>query len=301
MHIFFRSFIYLPILIGIYFSHAMASEWNRSHGNYSSDKYSSDSQISTSNIQNLKLAWIYHSGDTPSHKDTVQSNPIIIDDTLITTTLNRRLIGLDPQSGKMKWSLKLPLFHYVGRRGLASYEKTIFVPVDVGVVAVDSLTGKVNKKIGKDGLFGSEFSLVPPIIYQNKSIIIINASGSIESFRLSDGRFEWKTSLQKDGVSPRIWSGASYDPEAKIIYINTSDANGLIGGYQGNGGYSCSVVAISAVNGKILWSFQETVHDVWDLDLSGPPNPDLCKARRLNNPRYCFCLKNRKCIATRSA
>lgn len=54
IHIFFRSFIYLPIIIGIDFSHAMASEWNRNHGNYSSNKYSSDSQISTSNMKNLR-------------------------------------------------------------------------------------------------------------------------------------------------------------------------------------------------------------------------------------------------------
>lgn len=266
-----KPLLYLSIFLGIHISGVMASEWNRSHANYFSDKYSQDLQISTSNIKNLKVAWIYHSGDTPVDNDTVQTNPIIIDDTLIITTLNRRLIGLDPQSGKMKWSLKLPYFFYVGRRGLASYEKTIFVPVDVGVIAVNSSTGKIDKRIGKEGLFGSEVSLVPPIIHQNKSIIIINASGSIESFRLSDGRFEWKTSLQKNGISPRVWSGASYDPEDQIIYLNTSDANGLIGGYSGNGGYSCSVVAINAINGKILWSFQETLHDVWDLDLSGPP------------------------------
>ena len=35
--------------------------------------------------------------------------------------------------------------------------------------------------------------------------------------------------------------------------------------------YSSSLVAIDAISGEILWSFQDTNNDLWDFDVVGPP------------------------------
>ena len=39
----------------------------------------------------------------------------------------------------------------------------------------------------------------------------------------------------------------------------------------GNNKRSDSVVAIDLNDKKIVWDFQETSHDIWDLDIPSPP------------------------------
>lgn len=240
--------------------------WGRSGANNTSNQYSSLSQINEANIKDLEMAWTFKTG----HIDrilTVETNPIIANDLLITSNLDGFVIAINAINGKEVWRKKLPA--PVARRGLTFFEKSLYVPTSNGVYILNASNGIINQKIGSRGKVGDNPTLLPPVVTGEK-IFVANFNSSVQAWS-KKGKLLWSLSLEKDNVYPRLWSGMSYDRESKLIFINTSNANGLIGGDIKNGGYSCSLIAINSENGKIIWSFQEIIHDVWDLDIVGPP------------------------------
>src|SRR6185312_16740048 len=75
--------------------------WSSYLGDKSVSHYSSLNQIDTNNVQNLKVAWIYHTGDTNSAvKQQIQCNPIIIDSVLYGTSPQLKLFALNAATGK---------------------------------------------------------------------------------------------------------------------------------------------------------------------------------------------------------
>ena len=52
---------------------------------------------------------------------------------------------------------------------------------------------------------------------------------------------------------------------------------------KGKNKRSSSVVAVDLNKKNILWDFQETIHDLWDLDVSSPP---ILHNLRINNEIY---------------
>ena len=61
--------------------------WAAYGGNPDNNHYSTLSQIDTSNVTQLKVAWVYHSGDadTANHSQ-IQCNPLIVDGVLYGTS-----------------------------------------------------------------------------------------------------------------------------------------------------------------------------------------------------------------------
>jgi len=269
---FIKSPVFQLILVLLFISRANGddshNDWTRSGANNNSDKYSSLSQIRKKNVTNLKIAWINKSGWALNPQDSVQSNPIFAENTLITTNLDGKLIGISPENGSEKWRLSLPV--PVGRRGLTYHDGRIYVPTSDGVYVVNTQTGKIDPTLGNKGKFGDSMSVLPPVVISNK-IFVANFAGVVEAWDKNTGKSLWQTSLAKDNVVPRLWSGISYDEDNQIVFIVTSNAGGLLGEGIKDGGYSCSLVAINAKDGAILWQFQEIKHDIWDLDVVGPP------------------------------
>lgn len=68
-----------------------------------------------------------------------------------------------------------------------------------------------------------------------------------------------------------MWSGFSYDKKAKLAFVVTGDSGRLRADTKKSTGYANSVLAINAVDGRLLWQFQEIESDLWDLDMVGPP------------------------------
>ena len=86
-----------------------ASDWP----NYGNDpggmRYSPLTQINRENVANLKVAWIFHTGDISDgsggrRRSGFETTPILVDGTLYFTTPFNRVIALDPETGKQLWS-----------------------------------------------------------------------------------------------------------------------------------------------------------------------------------------------------
>jgi quinoprotein glucose dehydrogenase len=77
--------------------------WEAFGGGPENLHYSSLKQINTKNVDRLKLAWTFDSGDAYQGSD-MQCNPIVVDGMLYATTPALRLVALDAASGKQIWS-----------------------------------------------------------------------------------------------------------------------------------------------------------------------------------------------------
>src|SRR5271155_2706370 len=72
-------------------------------------RYSPLKQINVDNVKNLTVAWTYHVGDISDGKGVArrsgfETTPILVDGTLFLTTPFNRVIALDPETGKEKWT-----------------------------------------------------------------------------------------------------------------------------------------------------------------------------------------------------
>ena len=245
------------------------TQWPRSFGGDRSKAYSDADQINKINVTKLKKIWQFNSGAIEA-KDTIQTPPILANNVVVTSTIDGFLVGLEPDSGKVKWKTeKLPT--PVARRGLTFSNGNIYVPTSAGIYVVDHTNGLLlrMKNSGKPAVYGSNMSYTPPIV-TNKSILVAHY-GYIASYDINTTKMLWQTSYKENVVPTRVWSGFSYDNELNIAYISTSNPVEFIGTNIGDGEYSCSLIAIDGLTGKILWQFQDTKHDVWDLDVVGPP------------------------------
>jgi len=71
-------------------------------------KYSPLTQINKSNVAQLEKAWEFHTGEVPPKKAAkamiaFEDQPSLIDGNLLVCTTTRRVIALDPASGKQRW------------------------------------------------------------------------------------------------------------------------------------------------------------------------------------------------------
>jgi quinoprotein glucose dehydrogenase len=138
-------------------------------------KYSPLKQINKGNVANLELAWEYHTGDMPP-KDAknmmiaFEDQPSMIEGNLVVCSTTRKIIALDPQSGKLRWSYdpKDPLDEKkIGMRkcrGIANWVDTqasadascksrIFLgTADYRLVAIDAKNGKPCANFGNNGV-----------------------------------------------------------------------------------------------------------------------------------------------------
>jgi quinoprotein glucose dehydrogenase len=141
------------------------SGWPAYNGSAQGIKYSSLSQIDTSNVNQLTVAWEYHSGgvDTVNHSQ-IQCNPIINHGVLYATSPSLNLFALDASSGQVKWvfnpldpnkNKSLMDFILNNNRGVTfwedSTEKRIFYTAGSALYAIDAVTGKMIPSFGNSG------------------------------------------------------------------------------------------------------------------------------------------------------
>ena len=265
---FYLAFFYF---LSLTLNMVVANEiWFTSSGDYKSSKYSNLTNINKDNIKKLDVSWIYENGylaPTKNFRISNQSTPIFTGKSLIMTSLDGYLISLDPSNGSELWRLKLR--KPVGKRGLIFNKGNIFTPTSQGIVVVREDTGKINETFGEKGFigkYGERFdTLVPPIINENN--IFVAHRTKIESYSLPDGKSKWKLDLN----GSRVWSGISFDTTTNTILAVTSNLVKIIKKTDIKNDFSNSFLLINGKNGDVRCKFKDTLHDHWDLDMTGNP------------------------------
>lgn len=149
------------------------AEW-ASAGSADGAHYSPLAEISPLNVHQLRLAWVYRTGDVaPGGGDTsatsFQATPIMVERTLYFSTPFNRVIALDAETGAERWTFdpgidrSARLRKYVTSRGVATWVDTARLPdercrrrillatIDARLIALDARTGDKCREFGDRG------------------------------------------------------------------------------------------------------------------------------------------------------
>jgi len=275
--------------------HETFLSWHRSHGDNGGTRYSALDQINRQNVTNLQVAWVYHSKD--GYKN-LQCNPIIAGNLMYAPTAGNYMVAINATNGTEVWRFK--------PEGRPAFRGMIYWPGDHGTAdrllfcagkylyALNPRTGQPVSDFGTDGKselpgvaegdFGA--ATAAPTIFEH-IIIVPGFQKDVWGFDVVTGRLLWTlhtvphpgefgydTWDQPENYSANDWSGMALDEVRGIAYVITGgpkpNFTGM--GHLGQNLFANCLIALDARTGKRLWHFQEVRHDIWDQDITSPPN-----------------------------
>lgn len=272
-------------------------DWLTYGGNYSSWRYSELKQVNTSNVDQLKMRWVYQL----SHQGIFESTPIVEGGIMYVTEPPTTVTALDVRTGRpvWQWTASLPrrlltIGLFPTNRGVAVLGDNVYVAViDAHLVCLNAKTGalKWNVKVG-DNSQGVAITGAP-IALDGKIIIGMGGGeaglrGYLTAYDAKTGDQLWRIYTVPSAGEPGVetwegdswkyggattWNTGSYDPETNTIFWGTGnpapDWNG--DARKGDNLYSCSLLAVDANTGKMKWYFQFSPHETHDWDSDEPP------------------------------
>jgi len=257
------------------------NHWYRSHGGNWNTKYNSKKNINKKNIHKLRLVW-KHSSIDPKElekkwKTNIEVNPIFINNKIIVITADWKVLALNAENGNLIWELETGFMP--SRRGIiaeneiSSNKENLFIPTGNGVYKINAKDGSIIKFFGNNG-FVKAFTLVAPIIYENNLVIV--GKQELLIFNKNTGSFIEEIKIHPKEINHYggiIWGGSALDKNKGIVYVTTGNPRPQLIGISrpGNNKRSNSIIAIDLNKKKVIWDFQETSHDLWDLDIGSPP------------------------------
>ena len=212
-----------------------ADEWSANGHDAGGTKHSPLTQITPRNVTRLQVDWTYRTGDLYQPKgggrsSSQQTVPLYVDKTLFVTTAFGRVIALDPDAGKPKWSFDPKTDVSAGwgdfaNRGVATWldpkrragepcRRRIFVaPIDARLFAIDAGTGAVCSDFGEQGMIDlrqglrrpprsrDEYQTTSPPAVLGERVIIgssvadnnrtLMPSGEVRAFDTRTGKLQW--------------------------------------------------------------------------------------------------------------
>jgi quinoprotein glucose dehydrogenase len=140
---------------------AAGREWRTHGGDPGHTQYSPLTQVNTGNVERLRQAWIYRTGDKrDDDRSQIQCQPIVVDGVLYATSPALKLFALDAATGQPIWTFD-PFAagaeeHALGvSRGVTYWsdgqEKRIFFAAGQKLYAIDARTGRPAAGFGGGG------------------------------------------------------------------------------------------------------------------------------------------------------
>jgi quinoprotein glucose dehydrogenase len=221
-----RKYLFLLLVLVSCHSRDRYSSWAVVKGGPEGIHYSSLDLVDTNNVKDLRVAWVYHTGDADTvHNSQIQCNPIIVDSVLFGTSPQMKLFALDARTGRQNWVFnpfdsnsnvdKTSFFIMNNCRGVAYWtdhkeDKRVFYTAGSNLYCINADNGQVVKNFGNSGrldlhddldrdvkdLFVTSTS--PPVVYNN--IVIIGtrvdegpmaAPGHIRGYDVKTGKRLW--------------------------------------------------------------------------------------------------------------
>lgn len=204
-------------------------------------KYSPLTQVNTSTVEKLQLVWEYHTGDIGNSKTALEAfedEPSLIDGSLVVCTIWRRLIALDPETGKQRWVYDPKTDRSVGMRkcrGISAWVDRLAPPgsscktrifmgtADYRLVAIDAhdgrpcsgfgTNGEVHMPVNKPQIFpgevaaGSRPAVVNDVVVVGSTVAddqrLDSPSGRVLAYDARSGRQLWEFDpLPRDPSDP---------------------------------------------------------------------------------------------------
>ncbi len=93
------------------------NDWTAYGRNTMGDRFVQFDQINKKNVQDLKVAWTFRTGDMAINGAEYQGTPLKVDDTLYLCTPFSKIFALDAVSGKQKWIFDPKAVETAGNKG----------------------------------------------------------------------------------------------------------------------------------------------------------------------------------------
>ena len=309
-----RTLFFFCILIIIYSGCKTEEDknhttWTNYGGGPDQSKYVVAKDINKSNIDQLKLAWAYSTGDDRVY----QWNPIIVDTIMYVLAKNSSLVALHAVTGKEIW-IHANLRGITGR-GINYWEskdrkdRRLLFQMNNYLQAIDALTGKSILTFGNKGLVDLKESLgrdantigrvqssTPGIVFENLLLLgsspgeaYVSMPGYCKAYDIITGKLVWifhtvpqpgeygYETWPKDAYKyvggANTWGEISVDEKRGIAYFPLgSPTFDYYGGDRiGSNLFGNCLVALDARTGKRIWHYQTVHHDLWDYDLAAAP------------------------------
>lgn len=299
------------------------SDWPAYHGSAAHTHYSTLDQIHAGNVQRLREAWRYDTGD--AFKDSeMQCNPLVIGGVLFGTSPKLRVFALNAATGEELWSFDPfegePVRGKQRSRGLVYWNGRIYAAARQWLWALDAKSGKPVPGFGKAGRIdlreglgrpaeGLNVSIsTPGAVYRDLLITgsivpegVPSAPGFIRAYHLRTGKLVWSfrtipapgdfgydtwpPETWKHAGGANAWGGLALDEKRGLVFAPTGSATYDFYGSDRHGDnlFANSLIALDARTGRRKWHFQFVRHDVWDRDLPAPPT--LVTVMRDGRPR----------------
>ncbi|HEV8487280.1 MAG TPA: acido-empty-quinoprotein group A [Blastocatellia bacterium] len=272
----------------------LSDAWPTYNGDYSGRRYSALSQINSANINSLAVNWIYHTNVGPQRGvgiPEIKSTPLLVNSVLYFTIPNH-VWAVDARTGDELWhyAWQDKGGHLVGNRGVGMYGDWLyFLAPDGWFISLNAKDGKERwrKKIADEKR--QYFTTMAPLVVRNHVIVgvggdAMDVPGFLEARDPETGEIQWrwnttprpgefgadtwpnKNSMEHGGGM--TWLTGTYDPDLNLLYWGTGNPNPVYAGQgrKGSNLWTCSIVALNADTGKLVWHFQASPHDTHDWD-----------------------------------
>ncbi len=237
------------------------STWSDYGGASDAAQYSSLAQINRTNVNRLKVAWSYPTGDGNKYL----FNPIVVDKTMYVLAHDHSIVALDATTGKELWVYRTdPKTTLITNRGINYWEsadrsdRRLLFAANNFLQEIDARTGKTILDFGENGRVDlreglgrnpESLSLVqsttPGRVFEDLLILgsatneeYESGPGDIRAYNVRTGRLAWifhtvphpgefgYETWPKDawkGVGgANAWSGLSVDAKRGIVFIPTA-------------------------------------------------------------------------------
>ena len=238
--------------------------WEVSGGTPENIHYSSLKQINLQNVQNLKVAWTFDSGDAYPGSG-IECNPIVVDGVLYATSPKLLVFAVNAATGEKIWTFDAlnggrPTHK---NRGLTYWsdgkQSRIFFQLEEQLLSIDAKTGTLDPAFGKKGRVDmreafdrpvDQISLSvrsPGIIYKDLLILGSTVSerlpaspGDIRAYDVRTGKLRWTfhtiphpgelgyetwpPNAWKTSGGANDWGGLSLDEKRGTVFVATGAA-----------------------------------------------------------------------------
>jgi alcohol dehydrogenase (cytochrome c) len=274
----------------------LGANWTSYNGDYSGQRYSQLREIDAESVSELRLAWVFHPGNTQS----LEATPLAVNGMMYLTSANN-VFALDARTGRTVWHYQRPVSSGLlddaaahKSRGVAVWRNFVYSETDdAHLLCLDARSGGLRWEVEyaeKSKHYGATSA---PLVL--KDTVIVGTSGGdsgvrgfVAAYDALTGKQKWKlwtipgpgefgsSSWPGDAYlhgGGTTWMPGTYDPELNTLYWTTSNAApDFVGDTRpGDDLYTSSVLAIDPDNGKLEWYFQFTPHDLYDYDANETP------------------------------
>jgi alcohol dehydrogenase (cytochrome c) len=275
---------------------AEPQNWLTYWGDYGAQRYRTLNQINTVNVKNLRIDWIFQTGQAGAF-ETV---PLVVDGIMYLTAANGFAYALDARSGRQLWQYKYPIPDNAKlccgtvNRGLAILNDRLFmVTPDAHVVALEASTGRMLWDTAMEPGHAEYGATLAPLAVNGKIIAGVSGGefgirGFIDAYDVQTGKRAWRfyaipakdepggdtwlaDSWKRGGGA--TWMTGTFDPKLNLVYWGIGNPGPDLYGEvrKGDNLYTAGLVALDADTGMLKWHFQFTPHDTHDWDACETP------------------------------